>query len=140
MIVVRKGGLLCSVERLHQLLLLSHRLGHPVTSFLCRPLNSDKSGFMESSLSVQAFEEDVAAHFASAGVDFHATLHGSRRGALQHHANQGANEAQLSQLAQIKTPAVLQRYLDPQRHLPARLPRTTCPAKRPREGADLPEF
>lgn len=138
MLVTRKGGLLCAVDRLHTLLAASMRLGHPITSFICRPLNPSKSGFMESSLSVSAFEADVSHHFSQAEITYHATLHGSRRGSLQHHANQGVSFEQLSQRAQIKTPAVLQRYLDPTRHLPARLPRDKPSNKRSHSEMSFP--
>jgi hypothetical protein len=132
MAVARTGGVLCPVERLHAYLKAAAAAGHPVTNYLCRPLMANKAGFLETSLSVAAFEEDVEEHFAAAGVAYHATLHGSRRGSLQHHARQGAPLEVLSYLAQIKTPEILQRYLDPARHLPGRLAKPQRPAKRAR--------
>lgn len=138
MLVTRKGGLLCVVERLHIFLVTSLRLGHPISSFICRPLNPSRSGFVESSLSVSAFEEDVSHHFTQAEIPYHPTLHGSRRGSLQHHSNQGALFEELAQRAQIKTPAVLQRYLDPSRHQPVRLPRDKPSNKRSHSAMSAP--
>jgi hypothetical protein len=130
--VPRKGGVLCAVERLHALLAHAALSGRPITGYLCRPLNPSRTGFLEASLSVSAFEEDVAAHFTASGIPYHATLHGSRRGSLQHHADRGTPLEQLARLAQIKTPAVLQRYLDPFRHQPPPLSNNRFTGKRSR--------
>ena len=132
MTVTRKGGLLCPIERLHNLLVRSAALGHPITNFLCRPLSPCKESFVERSLSVAAFEYDIDSHFTAANIPYHATLHGSRRGALQHHAQQGASLDALGLLAQIKTPEVTKRYVDPTRHRPPKLPKGPRPAKRAR--------
>jgi hypothetical protein len=134
MTVTRKDGPLCPIQRLHAMLVQSAALGHPVTQFLCRPLSPSKDSFLERSLSVAAFEDDIDLHFSAANIPYHATLHGSRRGALQHHAQQGQSLEALGSMAQIKTPSVLKRYLDPTRHLPPRLTKTGRPAKRARRA------
>lgn len=130
MSVARVGGELCPVERLHSLLTASAAVGQPVTTHLCRPLAADKKRFLESSLSVSTLEGDVSKHFKAAGVPYHSTAHGSRRGALQQHADEGAPEGVLAHLAQIKTPEVLKRYLDTTRHMPGMLPKGGRPGKR----------
>jgi hypothetical protein len=132
MIIARKNGPMCPIQRLHILLTQSAALGHPVTQFLCRPLSADKNQFLEISLSVAAFEDDIDAHFTAANIPYHATLHGSRRGALQHLDQQGHSMETLGLLAQIKTPSVLKRYTDPSRHLPPKLPKGKRPNKRVR--------
>ena len=81
MTVTRKDGPLSPIQRLHTLLTQSAALGHPVTQFLCRPLSASKDQFLERSLSVAAFEDDIDTHFTAANIPYHATLHGSRRGA-----------------------------------------------------------
>eukprot|EP00884_Botryococcus_braunii_P012482 jgi/Botrbrau1/21234/Bobra.39_2s0033.1 len=50
MIVTRRDGPLCPIQRLHTLLAQSAGLGHPVTQFLCRPLSANKDQFLERSL------------------------------------------------------------------------------------------
>eukprot|EP00884_Botryococcus_braunii_P004912 jgi/Botrbrau1/14421/Bobra.0014s0068.1 len=132
MIITRKDGPLCPIQRLHALLVQSAALGHPVTQFLCRPLSSNKDHFIERSLSVAAFEEDIDFHFTAANIPYHATLHGSRRGSLQHHDQQGQTLEALGRLAQIKTPNVTKRYIDPTRHLPPKLPKGKRPNKKVR--------
>eukprot|EP00884_Botryococcus_braunii_P006635 jgi/Botrbrau1/15973/Bobra.0294s0011.1 len=132
MIVTRRDGPLCPIQRLHTLLAQSAALGHPVTQFLCRPLSANKDQFLERSLSVAAFEDDIDTHFTAANIPYHATLHGSRRGALQHHDQQGQSLEALGLLAQIKTPNVTKRYIDPNRHLPSKLPKGKRPNKRAR--------
>ena len=132
MIVTRKDGPLCPIRRLHALLVQSAALGHPITNFLCRPLTACKDGFIESSLTVAAIEDDIDAHFTAAEIPYHATLHGSRRGSLQHHAQQGESMESLGLRAQIKTPSVTQRYLDPTRHRAPKLAKGRRPNKRAR--------
>jgi hypothetical protein len=132
MTIPRKDGPLCPIQRLHTLLAQSAALGHPVTKFLCRPLSPSKDQFLERSLSVAAFEADIDSHFTAANIPYHATLHGSRRGALQHHDQQGQSLEALGLLAQIKTPSITQRYIDPTRHLPPKLPKGKRPSKRVR--------
>lgn len=132
MSVARKDGPLCPVQRLHTLLVRSAELGHPITQFLCRPLSASKDSFLERSLSVAAFEEDIDSHFSSANIPYHATLHGSRRGSLQHHARSGLSLEALGLKAQIKTPHITKRYIDPTRHLPPKLPKGGRPTKRAR--------
>eukprot|EP00884_Botryococcus_braunii_P013002 jgi/Botrbrau1/21702/Bobra.43_1s0098.1 len=123
MIITRRDGSLCPIRRLHTLLAQSAVLGHPVTQFLCRPLAANKNQFLERSLSVAAFEDDIDTHFIAANIPDHATLHGSRRGALLHHDQQGQSLEALGLLAQIKTPSVTKRYIDPTRHRPPKLPK-----------------
>jgi hypothetical protein len=132
MVITRKDGPLCPIQRLHTLLVQSAALGHPITQFLCRPLSASKDRFLERSLSVAAFEEDIDAHFTAANIPYHATLHGSRRGSLQHHDQQGQSLEAIGLLAQIKTPSVTKRYIDPTRHLPSKLAKGKRPNKRVR--------
>jgi hypothetical protein len=132
MVITRKDGPLCPIQRLHTLLVQSAALGHPVTQFLCRPLSTSKDCFLERSLSMAAFEEDIDAHFTAANIPYHATLHGSRRGSLQHHDQQGQSLEAIGLLAQIKTPSVTKRYIDPTRHLPSKLTKGKRPNKRVR--------
>jgi hypothetical protein len=137
MLVTHTADRMCPVLRLHHLLRGSAALGQPITKYLCRPLAADKTGFLERPLSVAAFEEDVAAHFRAAGVPYHATLHGSRRGSLQQGAADGLTQAEVGQLGQIKTPRVQAMYLAPDRHNPGPLPKGARPAKRARLGEFL---
>jgi hypothetical protein len=79
MIVTYTGGVLCPVRRLHDNLADAAATGQPIQQYLCRPLSADRATFLEQPLTVAAFEEDESAHFEAAGVEYHATLHGSRR-------------------------------------------------------------
>jgi hypothetical protein len=45
--------------------------------------------------------------------------HGFCRGMLEEAQRRGVSLDELSALGQIRTPAVLKRYLDPHRHLPS---------------------
>jgi hypothetical protein len=134
MMVTYTGELLCPVRRLHELLADAAVTGQPIRQYLCRPLSADRTTFLEQPLTVAAFEEDVAAHFEAAGVEYHATLHGSRRGSLQAGAAQGMSLAEIGRMGQIKTPRVQVMYVAADRHLPGLLPRGGRPSKKPKLG------
>lgn len=134
MVVTMTGDHRCAITRLHALLKQSDAAAQPIVQFLCRPLASNKQQFLEQPLSVAAFEEDVSTHFIAAGIPYHATLHGSRRGSLQEGAAQGLSQAEVGLLGQIKTPRVQAMYLDAARHLPGVLKKGPRPNKRPRLG------
>jgi hypothetical protein len=140
MLVPYQTGVLCPVTRLQQLLVESFQQGQPITQYLCRPLAPDHKRFLEASLSVAAFESDVDSHFSAAGVTYHATLHGGRRGSLQTMHQAGQPLAAVGEKAQIKTVRIQELYVNPQGHLPSRLPKGPRPSKKARafkQGARL---
>jgi hypothetical protein len=61
--------------------------------------------------------------FSAAGIEYHVTIHGARRGAIQAIAQEGASPTEVAELAHIKTPRVALCYQDERRHLPCLLPR-----------------
>lgn len=130
MLVPYQKGVLCPVTRLQQLLVASFHQGVPITQYLCRPMTADHKGFQETSLSVSAFETDVDHHFTAAGITYHATLHGSRRGSLQTMHQAGQPLSAVGEKAQIKTPNIQALYVNPQGHLPSRLPKGPRPTKK----------
>jgi hypothetical protein len=130
MVVAYQGGVLCPLTRLQRLLVQSFMQGQPITGYLCRPLTANKQSFEESNLTVSAFEEDVALHFSAAGVPYHATLHGSRRGSLQEVYQQDQSLEAVGERGQIKTQRVRELYVNPKGHLPCRLPKGPRPLKK----------
>ena len=90
--------------------------GSAVTSFLFRPLRPDHLGFKDEALSSSALGSRMRLHLMRCGAYHGETNHSFRRGSLQHSAAAGAEMAALHVQGQIKTPAILKRYLDPSRH------------------------
>ena len=62
------------------------------------------------------------------------SVHGFRRGSIQHNKARGVSEGEVARRAQIKTPAVLARYANKRRHLP-RLEKKALAAKLARQHA-----
>ena len=109
-----KGDELCSMSWLQKLLTLSLELGQPITNFLSRPLGKDKKSFRERRLTSAAIATITMQRFSAAGVLGKHTVHGSRRGSMQHAVYVlGRSAEQAGAAAQIRTPAIVQRYLDP---------------------------
>ena len=90
--------------------------GSAVTGFLFRPLRPDHLGFKDEALSSSALGSRMRLHLMRCGAYHGETNHSFRRGSLQHSAAAGADMAALHAQGQIKTPAILKRYLDPSRH------------------------
>ncbi|KXZ45432.1 hypothetical protein GPECTOR_54g172 [Gonium pectorale] len=90
--------------------------GCAVRSWLFRPLTSDRRGFKEEPLSSSALGARIRRHLRDADLYAGETSHSFRRGALQAAAAEGVGTAGLMGLGQIRSPAILARYLDPHRH------------------------
>lgn len=117
MTVEIRGDELCCMTWLQNVLALSLDLGQPVTNFLSRPLGKDKKSFIERRLTSAAVARVTLQHFSAAGIEGKHTVHGSRRGSMQHAVHVlGHSTEQAGAAAQIRTPAIVQRYLDPFRH------------------------
>lgn len=117
MVVTVQGGVLCCMGWLNQLLAVSETAGHPITDFITRPLTRNKADFQEKGLSSADVSNRMKHHFTAVGVYNGQTVHGSRSGAMQHDVHMlGLSKEQAGQAAQIRTPAIVDRYPDRFRH------------------------
>ena len=114
--------LMCFPSRLWSYLELSLASGHPISHFLFRPQTAVRGHFKESAYSSSSFGKMLQNHLSSIGKHTGETGHSFRRGTLQATASKEGMLAAAVQ-GRIKTPAILQRYLDPYRHL-GRVPPT----------------
>jgi glutamine amidotransferase PdxT len=90
----------------------------PITNWITRVQNRSKNGFVETGMSSAEIANRVKKHFKAVNLYVHHTVHGSRRGSMQHDVHVlGKSAAEAGEAAQIKTPAIVKRYLDPHRHL-----------------------
>ena len=71
----------------------------------------------QRALSSSALRERFKRTLANSGPDHGETVHGMRRGRLQHEQAAGATDSDMRLLSGIRTDKTLQRYLDPGRHL-----------------------
>ena len=117
MAVEIRGDKLCSMAWLQKAVALSSELGQPIINFLTRPLGKDKKSFMERGLTSAAVARVDMQYFSAAGIPGKHTVHGSERGSMQHAVHVlGQSAEQAGAAAQLRTPAIILRYLDPFRH------------------------
>ena len=113
---IRKDPL-CSISWLVKLFVLCDAAGLPVTNHLTRPQSKDKQHFLEQGLSSTVVANRVKQHLADARLYRGQTVHGSRRGSMQHDVHVlGHSPDEVAKAAQIRTAAITQRYLDRFRH------------------------
>ena len=111
----------CFIHRLWCYLILAHLSGFPMDHFLFRPQTSRRDCFSDTAYSSSSVNQMLQAHLAAIGQYEGETAHGCRRGTLQATVAE-AGGGLLGTLAaalqgRIRTPSILQRYLDPHRHL-----------------------
>ena len=117
MSVVVTKDILCSISWLGKLCALCDDAGLPITNHLTRPQSKDKKQFLEQGLSSTIVANRVRQHLADAKLYRGQTVHGSRRGSMQHAVHVlGHSPEDVAKAAQIRTPAITQRYLDRFRH------------------------
>ena len=105
MSVETRGDELCSMTWLCSVLVLSWELGQPITNFLSRPLGKDKKSFSERRLTSAAVARITQQQFGAASITSKHTVHGSRRGSMQHAVHVlGQSADQAGAAAQIRTP------------------------------------
>ena len=105
----------CVLRRLWSFLQLCHRLGQPVQHYVFRPLTANRRCFKEAPLSSSSFIKMLQAHLVAMAAFNGETGHSLRRGGLQHtNATQGRLAAAVQ--SHIKTPRVLDGYLNEHRH------------------------
>lgn len=107
---------LCTLRRLWTFMYQSSLSGHAITHYVFRPLTPSHSKFKEvpmtSSCSIKMLQQRLKAANLYNGE----TCHSLRRGGVQHtHATLGRLAA--AEQSQIKTPKILDRYLNEFRHL-----------------------
>lgn len=90
--------------------------GLAITTYLFRPLTRDGKSFKPAALQSNALQDRLHSYLAAAKLYNGESCHSLRRGALQAAATAGVSNAELHALGQIRTPAILQRYLDNGRH------------------------
>ena len=107
----------CFLTRLWGYLAYSHSHGYPVTHFVFRPLSRDKQGFSDNAFSSSSFNHMYKSHLAECGIYNGETPHGVRRGTLQSTAASSPGGVLTAALqGRIKTPRILDKYLDLGRH------------------------
>lgn len=105
---------LCFVTWLWFFLDQSHKTGQTVQHYIFRPLSPSWAAFQEQAYSCTSFAKMIKARLTAIGLYSGETTHSFRRGTLQ------ATNAQAGILAaavqgRIKTPQILNKYLDTQR-------------------------
>jgi len=108
---------LCSVAQLLECLTTYAAQNQPITNFLTRVLNPERTGFVEKAMSSNDIGARAKNHLQSAGLYEGHTVHGTRRGSMQHAVQNGMSVEDVSRKAQIKTPAIANLYLNPFGHL-----------------------
>ena len=112
-----RRDVLCSISWLLKVLQYSEQPGQPVTNHVTRPQGKDKKSFIERRMSSSDVANRAKHQLAAAGLSEKYTVHGSRRGSMQHAVHVlGQSAEQVGAAAQIRTPGIVQRYLDPFRH------------------------
>eukprot|EP00798_Chlamydomonas_sp_ICE-L_P016039 gene16039-biopygen25035 len=107
----------CFWGHLWAYLQLSHLAGYTVNHFVFRPLASRRDRFKEDQpFSCCALIKRVQKHLKDMGAYDGETSHSFRRGTLQASAEVGGHDA-AARHGRIKTPAVVDRYLDLKKHL-----------------------
>lgn len=110
----------CFVSRLWCYLILALLSDVPMVDYLFRPQTAQRTTFANIAYSSSSVNQMLQGYLTAIGDNAGETGHSFRRGTLQ--ATASATEGPLGVLAaalqgRIKTPAVLQKYLDPNRHL-----------------------
>ena len=115
--VAIRHDILCSMTWLSILLKKSATYGQPVVNFLTRPQSRDKKGFIERAMTSSEIANRTKERLQAAQLYCGHTVHGSRRGSMQHDRyllNKSVEE--IGAAAGIKTAAIVHRYLDKFRH------------------------
>jgi hypothetical protein len=108
----------CFVHRLINFLSHSQGAGYPITGYLFRPCTADKKSFKEQACSSSSLCHSLQKYLRQAGLFAGETMHSLRRGGMQSDVHKGASFADVQAKAQLKSPGVVKRYLDPSRHVP----------------------
>jgi hypothetical protein len=86
----------------------------PSQIFNTRVLTPDRTGFVEKAMSSNDLNIRIQKHMKEAGIYAGHTIHGSRRGSMQHALQNGMSEEDTSRKAH---PAITILYLNPFAHL-----------------------
>lgn len=115
-VLITKGPL-CSISWLVKLMAICDGAGLPITNYLTRPQSRDKKHFLEQGMGSTIVANRVRQHLSDAKLYKGQTVHGSRRGSMQHAVHVlGQSPEDVARAAHIRTPAIAQRYLDRFRH------------------------
>ena len=115
--VIIRHDLLCSMTWLNTLLWKSAEYGQLIATFLTRPQSRDKKQFIERAMTSSEVANRVKEHLQAAQLYRGHTVHGSRRGSMQHDRYiLNKSVADVGAAAGIKTVAIVHRYLDRFRH------------------------
>jgi hypothetical protein len=113
-----QGGSQCCLFQLVKCLTAHQAAGAPITNFLTRPLAPCRSVFAEKALTSAAIGVRFKQHLHGAGVYRGQTIHGTRRGSMQHAVHhRGWTADAAGQQAQIRTGRVVKTYLDRAGHI-----------------------
>lgn len=105
-----------SLPRLMQYLSGRSAAGDPVKHFLFNPLTRDQKAYAATAMTSSSLGKRLQKHLQDAAMYEGESNHGYRRGRMQHCAAEGMEKDSISQMAQIKTAATRDLYLDKTRH------------------------
>ena len=107
-----------SVVWVAMLLQESSSIGQPITSFIFRPTGPDGKTYRNIAMESTALNNRLKVHLKAHNLTSGPTIHGIRRGRLQHdHAN-GSSVEELMATALTSTASIMTgRYLNTQAHL-----------------------
>ena len=87
-----------------------------VDSYIFSPSLRNGCGFATTAFSSSSIGERLHKHLVAGGLYLGESNHGYRRGRMQEYAAEGLQVSAIGKLAQIKTLAIVERYLDVSRH------------------------
>ena len=108
---------MCAMSWLRRTMQAYEAAGQPITDWITRPMAKDKQNFVEAGLSSAEIANRTKLHMKAAGIYSGHTVHGTRRGSMQDAYERGKSLQQIGESAQIRTEAIVKRYLDPHRHV-----------------------
>lgn len=106
----------CFLRLLHGYVHDMQRAGFSLEPFLLRPSIESRAGFKPSALSSSSLNKSFQERLAEHGLGEGETLHGVRRGTMQHQRAQGASVEEVGRRALHAAPfATTELYLDTSR-------------------------
>lgn len=113
-----QGGPQCCIYQLLQCLVAHQADRLPITNFLTRPLAPCKRAFADKPFASSAMGVRFKGHLQAAGVHRGQTIHGTRRGSMQHAVHERLWTADdVGRQTQICTGRVVNTHLDRAGHL-----------------------
>jgi hypothetical protein len=107
---------MCFLQRLHRFAFFASKVGLALEPFLLRPVNTNGIGFKDTCMSSSSLNKRFQKLLSEVGLWEGETLHGVRRGSMQHDAAGGATIEQIGRRALHAPPfSTTALYLDTSR-------------------------